>query len=79
MCRGLPEGKLPGPDEIPTDILKRMPREFHDLLFEIMKIAWAERRTPVQWKQSVVVLLYKKGDAELLKNWRPIALANCVI
>ena len=27
---------------------------------------------------SVVARLPKKGDAELLENWRPIALANCV-
>ena len=76
--RGLPEGKLPGPDEIPNDILKRMPSEFHDLLFEMMRMAWIDRRTPVHWKQSVVALLYKKGYPELLKNWRPIALANCI-
>jgi hypothetical protein len=78
VWRGLPEGKLPGPDEIPNDILKRMPSEFHDLLFEVMIMAWKERRTPLLWKHSVVALLYKKGDPELLKNWRPIALANCI-
>ena len=59
--RGLPEGKLPGPDEVPNDILKRMSREFHDLLFEIMRRAWVEQRTPVQWKRSVVALYTKKA------------------
>ena len=52
--------------------------EFHVLLFEVIRKSWIERSTPVQWKRSVVALLYEKGDAELVKNWRSIALANCV-
>ena len=29
---------------------------------------------PASWKRSKVIVLYKKGDAELCKNYRPIAI-----
>jgi hypothetical protein len=73
----LPDGKGAGPDGIPNDIIQRMPREFHDLLFTIMKKAWEGHHTPEGWKGSTVALLHKKGDPPKLKNWRPIALTNC--
>ena len=73
----LPEGKAAGPDGVPNDIIKRMPKEFHDLLFRIMKKAWEGHHTPEGWKGSTVALLHKKGDPTRLRNWRPIALANC--
>ncbi len=42
-------------------------------LFVVM---WLSNHTPDAWKTSRTVLLYKKGNATLLQNWRPIALAN---
>lgn len=33
---------------------------------------------PESWKQTRMVLLFKKGDPELLHNWRPLSLINCV-
>lgn len=32
------------------------------------------RRTPDAWRTSRTVLIYKKGDAQVPSNWRPIAL-----
>jgi hypothetical protein len=77
VLKYLPEGKAAGPDGIPNDIIQRMPREFHELLFRIMKKAWEGHHTPEGWKGSTVALLHKKGEPTELKNWRPIALANC--
>ena len=33
---------------------------------------------PAIWKQAVTVLIYKKGDASDVSNFRPIALMSCV-
>ena len=38
----------------------------------------AQRRTPDQWKTAKTVLLYKKGDREQLRNYRPIWLLPTV-
>ena len=31
---------------------------------------------PTSWKLTKLVLLFKKGDPLLLKNWRPLSLIN---
>ena len=36
----------------------------------------AEGQVPSQWKESNTVLLYKKGDREDLKNYRPLCLLS---
>ena len=30
------------------------------------------------WKEALTVLIYKKGDAEDVSNFRPIALMSCI-
>ena len=37
-----------------------------------------EKRWPDPWKISVVIPLFKKGDASLCENYRPISLGNCL-
>jgi len=77
VVNSLPIGKAAGPDGSPNDIIKKMPKEFLSLLFRIIQKSWVGHHTPIPWKNSVVALLHKKGDPTRLKNWRPIALANC--
>ena len=37
----------------------------------------ADGEFPSSWKKTRMVLLFKKGDPELLQNWRPLSLINC--
>ena len=37
-----------------------------------------EKKWPDPWKISVVIPLFKKGDASLCENYRPISLGNCL-
>jgi hypothetical protein len=30
------------------------------------------------WKEARTILLHKKGDREVIGNWRPISITNCV-
>ena len=69
-------GKATGPDNIPGEIIKSMPPEFHDALFLIFTLLARTRTTPKSWLQSKTVLIYKKGDPSVMDNYRPIALAN---
>ncbi len=41
-------------------------------------IVWAEDGMPKQWRQGLIVSLYKKGDAEDPGNYRGITLLNVV-
>ena len=37
-----------------------------------------ENDVPASWKQSMTVLIHKKGDADEISNYRPIALMSCI-
>ncbi|CAG9841192.1 unnamed protein product [Diabrotica balteata] len=46
----------------------------HFLFNKILK----EKRIPNNWKESVTIILYKKGDKADIKNYRPITLLNAM-
>ena len=70
------KGKATGPDNIPGELIKSMPPDFHRAMFSIFILLARTRTTPTSWLQSNTVLIYKKGDPCLMDNYRPIALAN---
>ena len=74
----LPNGKAAGPDEIPNEILKWLPTEFHNMLHEYFLLLWGNSYTPTLWKDAITVLLYKKDDAFNVKNYRPIGLKRTI-
>ena len=41
-------------------------------------VVWTEESIPKQWRQGLIVSLYKKGDAEDPGNYRGITLLNVV-
>ena len=41
-------------------------------------VVWTEESIPKQWRQGLIVSLYKKGDAEDPGNYRNITLLNVV-
>lgn len=49
-----------------------------DCLFlcELFNACRKYRKIPSAWKDTVTVLIHKKGPADLVGNWRPIALCN---
>ena len=68
----------PGPDAIKNGLLRYLPSPLQDTLHNFMILMWMTGATPDKWKESEILLLYKKGDPLLLSNYRPIALANAV-
>lgn len=41
---------------------------------DLMKQIWGENRIPEEWKSSIIIPIYKKGDQERRENYRGIAL-----
>jgi hypothetical protein len=54
--------KSPGNDEIPAEQVQAgggtLPSEIHKLVNSI----WNKEELPEQWKESIIVPIYKKGD-----------------
>ena len=68
--------RAPGPDGISAFHLKQLAPELIQEIF----VSWAEQRQiPKESNSSVIVPIFKSGDANDPANYRPIALINTLI
>ena len=49
-----------------------------DLLQQLFAVVWREEYVPPQWKEGLIVNLFKKGDKEDPGNYRGITLLSVV-
>ncbi|KAH7673194.1 hypothetical protein AAVH_26712 [Aphelenchoides avenae] len=66
--------KAPGPDGITAEMLKAGGELLWEQLAKLFTDCMRKKRIPLKWKESRSVLLYKKGDPNDVKNYRPICL-----
>ena len=66
--------KSPGYDEITGEMIKGGGEIVAKELHKITNEAWKEGRTQEEWKKSILVILYKKGNTLECGNYRTIAL-----
>ena len=64
----------PGPDGIPTIMLKKCCSTVSSILTDVMQECVNTGRIPMVWKESIVTPLFKKGDRHKVENYRPISL-----
>jgi len=66
--------KSPGTDQIPAELIKAGGRticsEIHTLIISI----WNTEKLADNWKESIIVPIYKKGDKADCSNYRGISL-----
>ena len=71
------DGKATGPDEIPVEAWKCLGEEGIDILWDLMQQIYAEEKVPNEWRDSVIVPIYKeKGDIQDCGNYRGIKLMS---
>jgi hypothetical protein len=72
-----PKGRSPGLDGLPFEVYPLlMKHKFtRDLLQDVM-IDAMKGIFPESWKKTKLILLYKKGEATNLANWRPLSMIN---
>uniref|UniRef100_A0A914WHY3 Reverse transcriptase domain-containing protein n=1 Tax=Plectus sambesii TaxID=2011161 RepID=A0A914WHY3_9BILA len=68
--------KAPGKDGIEVELLKVGGATLWVALAARFSKYMRELHVPRQWKESKTILLFKKGDRELFKNYRPICLLS---
>ncbi|CAK1581602.1 unnamed protein product [Parnassius mnemosyne] len=73
----LKNGKAPDEDGITTDLLKAGGKPVLEVLLRLFNPVLHGGTSPEAWSRSAVVL-FKKGDNALLKNYRPISLLSRV-
>lgn len=78
-ARGLPNGKAPGPDGIPNEVLKSAVNLFPEVFAGMYNSCLREAYYPPEWKTAKLVLLRKQGKA--LDNpsaYRPLCMLDSV-
>ncbi len=76
--RKLPNGKAPGPDSIPNEVLKLIAPTVAENLAQAVTELLQTGNIPSSYKESVTAVIRKerKGDYTLPSSYRPIALEN---
>src|SRR5213078_231381 len=74
----VPNGKAPGPDNIPNEVLKIIAPTIAKELAQAVTELLRARNIPQSYKESIIVVIKKerKGDYTLPSSYRPVALEN---
>jgi hypothetical protein len=54
--------KSPGADQIPAELIQAGGQTLQSEIYKLIKLISNKEELPHQWKESIVVLINKKGD-----------------
>lgn len=66
--------KSPGSDNITNEVIKIAQEQLALPLTHLFNLILETTETPIQWSDSNIILIYKKGDPHDITNYRPISL-----
>lgn len=66
--------KAAGKDKIPMEAWMYGGKAIKEGLMEVIRRVWKEGEMPEDWKESIIVPLYKRGEVEKVGNYRGISL-----
>jgi hypothetical protein len=66
--------KSPGTDQIPTEMVKTGGETLYSEIHRLICCIWNKEELPQQWKEFIIVPIYKKGDKTDCNNYRGISL-----
>jgi sorting nexin-29 len=65
-----------GIDQIPAELIKAGGRIIRSEIHKHIISIWNKEELPEEWKESVIVPIYKKGDKTDFSNYRGISLVS---
>jgi hypothetical protein len=68
--------KSPGTDQIPVELIKAGGETLYSEIYRLICCIWNKEELPQQWKESIIVPIYKKGDKTDCNNYREISLLS---
>ena len=78
MLTALRIDKSPGPDELHPRLLKEMAKELSSPLATIFNLSISKTELPKQWREAIIIPIYKKGSKADPANYRPVSLTSIV-
>jgi len=76
QLRALNPNKAPGPDCLPTRIMKETAFELAPYLCTIFQKSLDTGKVPEDWKRANITPIYKKGKRDQAANYRPVSLTS---
>jgi len=64
--------KSTGTDQIPAELIKAGSRTIRYEIHKLIIATWNKKELPEEWKESITVPIYKKGDKTNCSNYRGI-------
>ena len=68
--------KSPGTCDIPAEVLKAIDTSGFKKLKAMLHKIWIERKVPQDFKDGIIIPVYKKGDRAMCENYRGITLLS---
>ena len=62
--------KSPGIDQIPAELIKAGGSIIRCAIHKLIVAIWNKEELPGNWKESIIVLIHKKGDKTDCSNYR---------
>ncbi|KAJ4429626.1 hypothetical protein ANN_21827 [Periplaneta americana] len=66
--------KSPGIDKIPAELIQEGGSALYSEIYKFVLAIWEKEIVPEQWKESIIVPIFKKGDKTNCGNFRGISL-----
>ena len=76
LLKRLKPFKATGPDSIPAFILKAAADELTPILARIYQTSLDTGQVPSDWRDALIVPVFKKGDKHKAANYRPVSLTS---
>jgi exonuclease III len=74
--RDLKQGKAPGVDNIPAELLTNAGEISYRVLWKICTEVWNKGKWPKTWTKSLIITMPKKGNLKKCNNYRTISLIS---
>jgi hypothetical protein len=68
--------KSPGTDQIRSELIQAGGNTLRSEIHKLINCIWNKEELPEQWKESIIVQIYKKGDKMDCSNYREISLLS---
>jgi hypothetical protein len=68
--------KSPSTDQIPAELIQAGGETLHSEIHELTNSIWNKEELPNQWKESIIIPIYKKGLKTDCSNYHGISLLS---